>query len=328
MDFNFKTISDFNKAFPNEKKCYQYLELVRWNNVPICPHCGSTRKPSKVASRSKLFKDIPSYRCNESKCNLNFTVRNGSIFEGSKIELLKWFQAAYEISISKKGISSVELAQRIGISQKSAWHLNHRLRGMLTETAPTLLSGMVEIDETYIAGKRGNKHVKVRRQLNKDKVSAFEGKAMVFGVVERGGKVVARTIDKVNAKTVYPIVNDMVEKGSTVVTDGHPMYKLLANDTNKFKHEVVDHSKDEYVRGDFYTNSVEGFWSLLKRGIFGTFHQVSPQHLQRYCDEFAYRYNTRNSSTEFRFKDSLNNFGTPRLTYKQLTSGERLTTGK
>lgn len=321
MDFSFNTIAEFNKAFKTEKACYLYLEKARWNGKPVCPHCGSTRTPSIVASRSKLFKDIPSYRCNESLCNLNFTVRTGGIFEGSKIPLMKWFQAAYEISISKKGISSVELGERIGISQKAAWHLNHRLRVMFQQTAPEKLDGIVEMDETYIGGKRANKPKKVRMQKDKMAHYAADGKAPVFGMLDRDGELVTKAVDRVNTKEIYPIIADAVEHGTTVVTDGHTIYKKLANEINQFHHEVVNHEHDEYVRGIYHTNGIEGFWGLLKRGIIGTFHFVSPQHLQRYCDEFTYRYNMRQSSAGYRFNDSMKHFDTPRLTYKQLTSG-------
>lgn len=145
MTFTFKTIAEFNDYFKDEKTCYEFYENQRWQGVPVCPHCGSIKTPYKVKARGK-FQDIPSYRCSERACDLPFTVRSGTIFEGSRVELRKWFQAAYEISISKKGISSVELAVRIGVSQKTAWFINHRLRTMLTETKPELLTGIVTDD--------------------------------------------------------------------------------------------------------------------------------------------------------------------------------------
>lgn len=188
MDFNFKTISDFNDYFKDEKTCYEFLESQVWQSVPVCPHCGSLKAPYKVKARGK-FQDIPSYRCSERACDLPFTVRTGSIFEGSKVELRKWFQATYEISISQKGISSVELATRVGVSQKTAWFINHRLRTMLTETNPELLSGTIEIDETFVGGKDKNRHVS--KKVKRSKISRkfdekiIAPKTAVLGLLQR-----------------------------------------------------------------------------------------------------------------------------------------------
>jgi transposase-like protein len=157
MNLTFKTIHEFNDYFKDEKSCYDFLEQQRWQGNPVCPQCGNTKRPYRVNPRGK-FKDIPSYRCSERACDLPFTVRTKSIFEGSKIELHKWFLALYEISISKKSISSVELAKRINTSQKTAWFINHRLRVMLAETEPQILSGEVEIDESWHGGRVGNRH--------------------------------------------------------------------------------------------------------------------------------------------------------------------------
>ena len=157
MNYTFKTQYDFNEFFKDEKTCYEFFEQQRWNGVPVCPHCGS-EKYYRVKARGK-FQDIPSYRCgNRQGCDLPFTVRTKSIYEGSKVELRKWFLAAYEISTCKKGISSIELATRIGVSQKTAWFINHRLGSMLKETSPKLLCDVVALDETLIGGKNMNKH--------------------------------------------------------------------------------------------------------------------------------------------------------------------------
>ncbi len=313
MDFNFKNITQFNEYFKDEKTCYEYLEQHRWGKDIYCPHCGSTKKPYNVKPRGK-FKDIPSYRCSEKECGLPFTVRTGSIFQGSKVELKKWFQAAYELSISKKGISSVELGERIGVSQKTAWFINHRLREMLKNTAPELLGGMVEADESYFGGRESNKHK--HKRVTKTKGRGMASKKPVFGLLERGGNVEAVVVPNTKGDTLVPIIRDRVKSDALVVTDEFAAYNRL-NETHR--HEIVRHSAGQYKNGIAHTNSLEGFWSLLKRGVVGTFHLVSPQHLQKYCDEFAYRYNNRNEKVDDRFNDTLKRFHTARLTYDQLT---------
>lgn len=316
MDFTFKTIAEFNDYFKDEKTCYEFLENLRWNGQPVCPHCGSTKQPYKVKARGK-FKDIPSYRCSERQCDNPFTVRTKSIFEGSKVELRKWLQAAYELSTAKKGISSVELSTRIGVSQKTAWFINHRLREMLKETNPALLSGMVEADETYVGGKLKNKHTKERKATANATSPSI--KTAVLGLLQREGNVQATVVPDVKRTTVIPIIRQALKEGSTLYTDSSHMYTPLKS---VYNHASVNHVLDEYVRGEVHTNGIEGFWSLLKRGIIGTFHQVSPQHLQRYCNEFSYRYNNRKNSNIDRLTESLKKSEGKRLTYKELTAAK------
>ena len=315
MDFAFKTIHEFNDYFRDEKICYEFFEQVRWGGVPVCPHCGSA-KFYKVKARGK-FTDIPSYRCGNRECDLPFTVRTGSIFEGSKVEFRKWLQAAYEISICKNGISSVELASRIGTSQKTAWFINHRLRNMLKETEPELLRDFAALDETLIGGREKNKHAD--KKIPNSQGRSSKGKTIVFGARGLLGQVKAQVVPNAEAITLIPIVEKWVDKGSIMVTDTWTSYNGLKKD---YFHITVNHNEGQYVNGAFTTNGIENFWSLFKRGLSGTHHSVSPQHLQRYCDEFSDRYNKRDYSNIDRFRKAVERCANSRLTYRKLTSAK------
>jgi transposase-like protein len=317
MDFNFKTIQEFNDYFKDEKTCYEFLENIWWNGKPTCPHCGSL-KSYRVKPRGK-FIDIPSYRCSNYKCDLPFTVRTGSIYEGSKVELRKWFQAAYEITTSKKGISSVELATRIGVSQKTAWFINHRIRTMLADAEPELLDGMVEADETYVGGKNKNRHKDKKIEGSQGRSAA--DKTPVVGLVERGGKVVTFVTPNTDSETLHQIIDSNVSANATVVSDAYKSYngveKLVA------KHVVVKHEQGGYVHLEngtkFHTQNIENFWSQLKRGYIGIYHHMSPKHLHRYCNEFATRYNQRKDGNIARFLHVVSNSGVKKVTYSLLT---------
>lgn len=312
MDFAFKTIHEFNDYFKDERTCYEFFEQVRWNGVPVCPHCQSA-KFYKVKSRGK-FIDIPSYRCANRDCGLPFTVRTKSIFEGSKVEFRKWLQAAFEISTCKNGISSVELSVRIGTSQKTAWYINHRLRGMLEETEPALLRNVAQVDEALIGGKNKNKHAD--KKIPHSQGRSSKGKTTVFGVRGLNGEVRTKVIPNADALTLIPIIEKWIEKGSIMVSDDWRAYRAL--EQNYF-HVVINHSDGEYARGAFSTNGIENFWSLFKRGITGTFHSISPQHCQKYANEFADRYNKKGNTNIERFSLLLKGCNKERTTYRQLT---------
>lgn len=322
MNFSFKTIQEFNDYFKDEKTCYEFLEQQRWGGVPVCPHCGTAKAPYKVKPRG-MFKDIPSYRCSERACDLPFTVRTGSIFEGSKIELRKWLQAGYEIMTSKKGISSHELAIRLGVSQKTGWLMNHKIRTLLQDTAPELLGEdekQVQADETYVGGKNKNRH-KDKKVENSQGRSAKD-KTPVVGLIERnGGWVKTFVVQSTDARTIHPIVVENVAVGATLVTDSHAAYKGL---DKLYTHVTVKHEAGGYYvvkDGDnkFHTQNIENFWSQLKRGYVGIYHYMSPQHLHRYCNEFATRYNLRESTNIDRFMHIMRNADTEKITYRKLT---------
>lgn len=317
MDFTFKTIHEFNDYFKDEKTCYEFFEKLRWDGTPVCPHCGSLKTPYKVKARGK-FTDIPSYRCSERACDLPFTVRTKSIFEGSKVEFRKWLQAAYEISICKKGISSVELASRIGVSQKTGWFINHRLRSMLKDTQPGLLKDVVQLDETLVGGKNKNRHQD--KKIPHSQGRSSKGKTTVFGARGLTGQVRTQVVPNCESNTLVPIVNKWVEKGSIMVTDEWRAYNALKKD---YFHVSVNHQEGQYVNGCFTSNGVENFWSLFKRGVIGVFHNISPQHIQKYCDEFTFRYNSKGQKPIKLFERTIKQSVNGRLTYEKLTNARK-----
>lgn len=311
MIAQFKSIFDLLKAFPTEQACIEHLEQLRWNGNVVSPFDAS----SKV------------YKCkgNRYKCvntNKYFNVRTATIFEDTKLPLQKWFMALYVFSSHKKGISSHQLAKDIDITQKSAWFVLHRLRYAFDHPAFKAIVGdsgdggeIVEMDETFVGGKGKNKHKSKRAELKK-LGRGYANQTMVVGMLGRGIGVKAKVVFATPTMAVlHPIIRENIKQNTTLVTDGHGGYRGIEKE---FRHEVIQHAKDEYVRGEFHTNSIEGFWSQLKRGVYGIYHHTSPEHLQAYVDEFALRYNTRTYSTADRFDMILSNVAGKRLTYENL----------
>jgi len=281
--------------FYDEAAAFDHVEAVLWPEGPVCPHCGSVAKPYKLAGvRTKASKKNPEgilrhglYKCRD--CRKQFTVRIGTIFEESHIELFKWLQAIHLMTSSKKGISAHQLHRVLECTYKTAWFLAHRIREAmrLPLEDQSALGGngkAVELDETYVGGKESNKPIHKRTKAR------YASKAAVFSMVERGGQVRSMHLTDVTAATLRPITLAHIDGKSVIMTDDAGQYRKVSDD---FAHEVVNHSADEYVRGEAYTNTVEGVFSILKRGITGTFHHVSQQHLHRYLAEFDFRYNNR-----------------------------------
>lgn len=287
----FKSILEFQKHFDTDAKCREFLEQQRWGSTPACCFCGSLN-----VTRLKSGKR---FQCNEKVCRKQFSVTVGTITENTKIPLTKWFLALYVLSNHSKGISSLQLASWLGVTQKTAWFLNQRIREMLTEKSPALLTGICEVDETWVGGK-----VKNFRKSKRARVGRNDNKTMVFGAVQRGGKVVTQIVPDTKAISLVDAVNASVQCGSIMVSDENAGYARL---NKQYTHLSVNHSKDEYVNGVAHTNTIEGFWSLLKRQINGIHHSVSPKHLQRYCNEAAYRYNRKGTAQDTRFADAVAN---------------------
>ena len=298
----FKSIFDFIQSIPDEAACVQYLEEMRWAGVVVSP----------FDETSKVYKCKNGYKCKNT--GKYFNVKVGTIFEDTKIPLTKWFMALYIFATHKKGISSYQLATDLTVTQKTAWFMLHRLRFMFDHpSTKELLSGVVEVDETYVGGKAENMHKKKRINMN-SKVPGSTNKTPVVALLERDGRVIVKKADQADSTTLKGLVYKHVGLGSSVMTDSARQYHGLQG---SFQHGVINHNKDEYVSGITHTNTVEGFFSNLKRTIYGTYHFCSRKHLQAYCNEVSLRYNTRKARVNQRFDFVLTNMEN-RLTYKAL----------
>lgn len=296
----------------------EYLEKLRWGGEPFCPHCGSL-SVTKLQGKSTR----PGvHKCKDKNCRKQFTVTVGTIFEDSHIELRHWVMAFSLICSSKKGISALQLQRMLGLgSYKSAWHMAHRIRwAMQNEPMQTILKGTIEMDETYVGGKpprvprkkhdlKPGENPPLPRRFGGpgEKLTTGRGtkKTPVAALIERGGKMRTKVIDRVTGANLRQAVSEAVDvRESGLMSDEFRTYGSVGRMFHKF-HEVVNHSKGEYSRGDAHVNSCESFFALLKRGVHGTFHHVGKQHLQRYADEFAFRWNHRKISDAERTEAAL-----------------------
>lgn len=300
------TISTFQlfEMFPDQETARTYLEGRLWPNGPRCPVCGLGER---ITVRAGGF-----YRCNQ--CKEDFTVRTGTIFERSHVPLHKWIYAMYLLVTARKGISSMQLAKEIGITQKSAWFVLHRLREACGGRDLKKLAGIIEIDETFIGGLEKNKHEHKKLHAGRGPV----GKTVVLGMRERGGRVIAMPIIGVDLDTVQGEIHQHVESGSTLHTDEGRAYNGIGG--RGFKHDTVNHSEGEYVRDDVTTNGIESVFAVMKRGLIGVYHHASPKHLGRYVDEFSFRLNEGNvkNHTLTRLDSFVDGVAGKRLTYKGL----------
>ncbi|MGH8371831.1 MAG: IS1595 family transposase [Gammaproteobacteria bacterium] len=300
-----ETIRNLPRACADETAAVLFMEAQRWEGRPGCPQCGDTdvyqMQDSKTGKRQANFR----WRCRG--CKGQFTVRTGTVFEDSKIPLRHWCFAYWRAATSKKGVSALEIHRQTGVSYKSALFMLHRIRFGMTDSAIPPLTGIVEVDETYVGGKpryRGKKR------------GPKGNKTAVMALVQRDGHVKTQVVANVTAKTVKQVVSGAIAPSATLMTDESPVYTGIGR-TFEGGHHVVTHSRYEYVRGEVTTNTVEGFFSIVKRGLNGIYHAVSKEHLHRYMTEFEFRYNHRKLEDGERIRAAIQASEGKRLLYRE-----------
>lgn len=312
-----------NPIFNDEAAAWKHFEAIRWPDGPVCPHCGTVNEADPVIGKTARH---GLYRCRAKECRKQFTATVGTVFERSHIPMHKWLLATHLLCSSKKGMSAHQLYRNLGFgSYRTAWFMAHRIReamglGPETETGPLGGAGeIIEADTTYIGGKEKNKHHNKRNARN----IGGEGKQIVHTLVERNGRARSHHIPNVSGKTLRPVLDAHAKRESALMTDTAGGYLHVGK--TFARHEMVDHGAGEYVRGDAYTNTVEGYFSILKRGITGVYHNVSEAHLHRYLAEFDFRYSNRSKlgiEDAERAARALKGVGGKRLMYDQPRQAE------
>ena len=299
----------FFKRFPDEEAAHRFFAEKQWGKDEkkrFCPHCGGVRT-------TRTDHRMP-YHCKD--CRKRFSVRTGTILAESNVSLHKWLMAMYLLNTNLKGVSSMKLANDLGITQKTAWFLAHRIRKAFEDQQEAKFVTDVEVDETYVGGKYSNMHFSKKPRMSG---AGVQDKTPVVAIKERGSrKVKANVTERVSSILLQRMVQATVEEGTMVYTDQHPGYKGLKK--KNYRHESVNHGAGEYIRGKAHTNGVESFWSMLKRGHTGVYHQMSKKHLQRYIDEYVGRHNARPLSTMTQIELTFKGMNGKRLKYKELVS--------
>jgi transposase-like protein len=294
-----------NSFFKDDKAAREHLEAIRWPNGPVCPHCGGM-------DSVKRLEDSPSHRAGLYKCydcKGQFTVTVGTLFERSRIPLHKWFLAVYFLCSSKKGMSSHQLHRMLGVTYKTAWFMTHRIREAMRDSSGFDLmgsnGGTAEVDETFWGNTKPKGQTKGRGYAHKEKI---------LSLVEReGGRVRSYHVERVNAATLAPILREQIAQDSRIMTDEAFQYIKVGREFAD--HGVVSHGIGEYVRGDVHTNTIEGYFSVMKRGLTGTYHHVGKNHLKRYLSEFDFRYNYRKTDDLSRTIEALRGIEGKRMMY-------------
>ena len=299
------SLVQLTRMFPDDIAAENWFIETRWPDGAVCPSCGSLNVQPRPTRKPQPF------RCRD--CRKDFSVKTGTLMHGSKLGFQVWVIAIYLLTTNLKGVSSMKLHRDLGVTQKTAWYLAHRIRETWSDDREVPYPGPVEVDETYMGGKMKNMHKHKKREARQ---RPDLGKTIVVGAKDRDtNRVSARVVENVEKPTLHDFVGEKAAEGATVYTDEHRSYPGLKN----VEHEAVKHSIGEYVRGQAHTNGMESFWSMLKRGYQGTYHKMSPQHLDRYVNEFAGRHNAREADTPDQMAMIARAMTGKRLQYKDLT---------
>jgi len=308
---NPKTLMEAIRHFENPDVAREYVVKLRWPAGPFCVECGLTGDDIIFMTKAQRWK------CRG--CKNQFSIKQGTIMEDSALALDKWLCAIWMISNCRNGVSSYEVSRNLGITQKSAWFMLHRIRlAMEMGSIEKPLSGIIEADETFIGPKVRKANRKARAKIGK--VNSWQGKTPIAGLAERGGDVRATVVPAVDVNTIFPFIQKNVEKGSKLFTDQGAVYRSRFIKKN-YDHQTVNHILDEYVRGEVHTSTIDNFWTLIKRSLHGTYINVEPFHLFRYVEEHVFRFNRRKDSDGLRFESLVSRLFGKRLTYANLIGG-------